>query len=680
MQLYLCEKPSQAKDIARVLGVSQRGQGYISGENVTVTWAVGHLLETATPEAYGEQFGRPWRANVLPVIPETWQMVVKKETAAQFAVIKKLLKKAREVVIATDADREGEVIARELMTYCGYRGTIRRLWLSALDEGSIRQALQNMLPGEKTEKLYQAGVGRSQADWLIGMNLTRLYTLKAGEAGHAEMFSVGRVQTPTLAIVVNRDNEIANFTSKPWWQVRAQLEKDGVTFHAEWVGAEQYCDEEKRCINQPIANAVLQLCQKTGSATVLSAEKKREKTPAPLCFDLGTLQQVCSRKWGMGASQVLTIAQALYETHKATTYPRTDCGYLPLSMRDEVADVLRAVLASDPSVGPALSGLDKSFMSRVWNDKKITAHHAIIPTRQAFDLARLSSDELKVYQLIRQHYLAQFMPLQESDVTGATFNLGNQLFRTRGRVTVVPGWKTLFSGLQDDDEAEGEEDAPASLPPLDKGDVCRVKGGTVKDNVTKAPAPMTEGTLIAAMKNAASLVSDPQLKKVLRENAGLGTEATRSGVLETLFKRRYLEKKGKHIHSTQMARELIAALPETLTSPGMTALWEQALDDIAQGKSDLHGFMQKQAQWTRHLIEKGRAQPFHVTVPVGPDCPLCGKAMRQRTGKEGTFWGCVQYPECKGIVGEANRKTKRRAAGKRRSSGPKAPGVLQVDG
>lgn len=552
--------------------------------------------------------------------------------------------------------------------------------MSALDEGSIRQALQNMLPGEKTEKLYQAGVGRSQADWLIGMNLTRLYTLKAGEAGHAEMFSVGRVQTPTLAIVVNRDNEIANFTPKPWWQVRAQLEKDGVTFHAEWVGAEQYCDEEKRCINQPIAHAVLQLCQKTGSATVLTAEKKREKTPAPLCFDLGTLQQVCSRKWGMGASQVLTIAQALYETHKATTYPRTDCGYLPLSMRDEVADVLRAVLASDPSVGPALSGLDKSFMSRVWNDKKITAHHAIIPTRQAFDLARLSSDELKVYQLIRQHYLAQFMPLQESDVTGATFNLGNQLFRTRGRVTVVPGWKALFSGLQDDDEAEGEEDAPASLPPLDKGDVCRVKGGTVKDNVTKAPAPMTEGTLIAAMKNAASLVNDPQLKKVLRENAGLGTEATRSGVLETLFKRRYLEKKGKHIHSTQMARELIAALPETLTSPGMTALWEQALDDIAQGKSDLHGFMQKQAQWTRHLIEKGRAQSFLVTVPVGPDCPLCGKAMRQRTGKEGTFWGCVQYPECKGIVGEANRKTKRRAAGKRRSNGPKAPGVLQVDG
>ncbi|MBE5681860.1 DNA topoisomerase III [Pantoea agglomerans] len=680
MQLYLCEKPSQAKDIAKVLGVSQRGQGYISGENVTVTWAVGHLLETATPEAYGEQYGRPWRANVLPVIPETWQMVVKKETADQFAVIKKLLKKAREVVIATDADREGEVIARELMTYCGYRGAIRRLWLSALDEGSIRQALQNMLPGEKTEKLYQAGVGRSQADWLIGMNLTRLYTLKAGEAGHAEMFSVGRVQTPTLAIVVNRDNEIANFTPKPWWQVRAQLEKDGVTFHAEWVGAEQYCDEEKRCINQPIAQAVLQLCQKTGAATVLTAEKKREKTPAPLCFELGKLQEVCSRKWGMGASQVLTIAQALYETHKATTYPRTDCGYLPLSMRDEVTAVLRAVLASDPSIGPALSGLDKSFMSRVWNDKKITAHHGIIPTRQAFDLARLSADELKVYQLIRQHYLAQFMPLQESDVTGATFNLGNQLFRTRGRVTVVPGWKALFGGQQDEDEEEGEEDAPASLPPLDKGDVCRVTGGNVKDNVTKAPAHMTEGTLIAAMKNAASLVSDPQLKKVLRENAGLGTEATRSGVLETLFKRRYLEKKGKHIHSTQMARELIAALPETLTSPGMTALWEQALDDIAQGKSDLHSFMQKQAQWTRHLTEKGRAQPFHVTVPVGPDCPLCGKAMRQRTGKEGTFWGCVQYPECKGIVGEANRKTKRRAAGKRRSSGPKVPGALQVDG
>lgn len=668
MQLYLCEKPSQAKDIARVLGVSQRGQGCISGGNITVTWAVGHLLETATPETYGEQFGRPWRTEVLPVIPDRWQMTVKKDTADQFAVIKKLLKQASEVVIATDADREGEVIARELMEYCNYSGAVRRLWLSALDEASIKKALSEILPGEKTEKLYQAGIGRSRADWLIGMNLTRLYTLKAGEAGVSEVFSVGRVQTPTLAIVVNRDLEIAGFTPKPWWKVSSQLQKDGVPFEAEWVAAEQYCDDEKRCVNQPIARAVQQLCQTAGSGSVISVEKKRDKTPAPLCFTLGTLMEVCNKKWGFGANEVLSIAQSLYETHKATTYPRTDCGYLPVSMREEVIDVLQAIQHSDPTISPELARLDTAFTSRVWNDKKITAHHAIIPTRQPFEIAKLNAKELKVYSLIRLHYLAQFMPLQETDVTDATFNIGNQLFRTRGRVMVHAGWKSLFSGEQSE-EGEEDKESDAQLPALEQGSVCSVTGASVKDNMTKAPPHHTEGTLIAAMKNAASLVTDPQLRKVLRDNAGLGTEATRSGVLETLFKRGFLEKKGKFIQATQMARELIAALPETLTSPGMTALWEQALDDIAQGKSGLSEFMQKQTQWTRHLIEKGRVAAFKVTAPVGPACPQCGGPTRLRKNKEGKFWGCMKFPDCKGIVGETNRKTRRQASGRSRGSG-----------
>mgnify|MGYP001104954061 FL=1 len=340
MQLFLCEKPSQAKDIARVLGISKREQGFISGGNIVVTWAVGHLLETASPEAYGEQYGRPWRADVLPVLPEAWKMVVKEQTKSQFTVISKLLKKASEVVIATDADREGEVIARELMEYCRYSGAVRRLWLSALDEASVKEALSSILPGEKTALLYDAGKGRSQADWLIGMNLTRLYTLKARDSGVSEVLSVGRVQTPTLAMVVNRDNEITSFVPKPWWQVHALIEKEGVRFRAVWVPVEQYCDEEKRCINPQAARAVGQLCQQQGRAVVLEVTQKREKTAAPLCFDLGTLQQVCSRKFGMGANDVLAIAQSLYETHKATTYPRTDCGFLPTSMQQEIPDVL----------------------------------------------------------------------------------------------------------------------------------------------------------------------------------------------------------------------------------------------------------------------------------------------------------------------------------------------------
>lgn len=656
MQLYLCEKPSQAKDIARVLGVTRRGQGFIGDGNTVVTWAIGHLLEQADPESYGEQFGKPWRADVLPVQPDRWKMVVKPQTRDQFTAISKLLKQASEVVIATDADREGEVIARELLEYCQYRGSVRRLWLSALDEVSIREALANILPGEKTARLYDAGKGRSQADWLIGMNLTRLYTLKARDAGVSEVLSVGRVQTPTLAMVVNRDNEIARFVPVPWWQVQASLEKDGVRFRATWAPVAQYCDDEKRCINKQAAQAVVQLCQQHKSAAVLEVSQKREKTPAPLCFDLGTLQQVCSQKFGLGAQKVLSIAQSLYETHKATTYPRTDCGYLPASMQQEIPEVLSAVAKSDPSVAPVLAQLDRGFVSRVWNDKKITAHHAIIPNRQAFDISRLSDDELKVYQLIRLHYLAQFLPLQESDVTDASFSIGGQLFRVRGKVNVVTGWKSLFQAEKPEDGAEGEE-AQSLLPPLSNGDSCTVSGAVVDDKVTTPPKPFTEGTLIAAMKNAASQVSDPKLKKVLRDNAGLGTEATRAGVLETLFKRNYLEKKGKYIRSTQLARELIAALPDTLTSPGMTALWEQALDDIAQGKMSLDVFMQKQQQWTRHLVEKGRSQGIKITAPVTPPCPVCKGPTRKRKGKNGDFWGCIRYPDCNGIISGKKKKT-----------------------
>ncbi|HBA9709284.1 TPA: DNA topoisomerase III [Escherichia coli] len=668
MQLYLCEKPSQARDIARVLGLSGRGEGCIEGDTVTVTWAVGHLLELAAPEAYGEQFGAPWRMESLPVLPENWQMTVKPQTKSQFMVISRLLKRASEVVIATDADREGEVIARELLTYCQYRGPVRRLWLSALDEASVREALANILPGEQTARLYDAGLARGQADWLIGMNLTRLYTLKARASGIPDVLSVGRVQTPTLAMVVRRDLEIAGFVPRPWWQVFVGLEKDGIRFRAVWVAAEQYCDEEKRCVNAQAARAVLQLCQQTPSAVVHEVTRKREKTPAPLCFSLGSLQEACSRKFGMGAQTVLNIAQSLYETHKATTYPRTDCGYLPESMQQESREVLAAMARSDPALTPVLAQLDPGFVSRIWNDKKITAHHAIIPTRQVFDIRALSEDELKVYQLIRQHYLAQFLSLQESDITDATLTLGGQLFRARGKVNVVTGWRSLFSGeAAEAAEGEDEQTTEMALPALERGEHCRISGSELKDRMTSPPAPFTEGTLIAAMKNAASQVSDPKLKKVLRENAGLGTEATRAGVLEVLFARQYLEKSGKHIRSTQRGRELTAALPEALTSPGMTALWEQALDDIAQGRMSLDTFMDRQQQWVRHLVSSGREQPFSMTAPVTPPCPLCQGPTRQRKGKHGLFRSCQRYPECKGVVNTQKKAGRRKKAGKNKT-------------
>ncbi|EKM3984847.1 DNA topoisomerase III [Salmonella enterica] len=657
MRLFLCEKPSQARDIAKFIGAGQRGDGFLSGPGVTVTWARGHLLEQAEPEAYGEQYGNPWRLDVLPFVPQQWKLEVKKDGRAQFSVINRLLKQVDEVVIATDADREGEVIARELLEYCRFQGRVFRLWLSALDDASIRSALANIWPSEKTEALYRAGVGRGRADWVTGMNLTRLYTLKAREAGISGVMSVGRVQTPTLAIVVRRDLEIEHFIPKPYSDVMATLISDNIAFPVKWVAAAQYCDEEGRCIQAGIAAQVVELCRQTASATVIDCQTKRQKKSAPLAFSLGSLQQACAEKFGMPAQQVLDIAQSLYETHKLTTYPRTDCGYLPVSMREEVRAVLAALMQTDPSLKshPALAQLDTSLVSRIWNDKKITAHHGIIPTKQAGDLSRLSTDERNVYQLIRQHYLAQFLPQMEVDATEATFNISGQLFRTTGNVVVVAGWKALFTEPSRTAQipADGNEDKEgvSRLPPLQAGQTCRVQGAEEKRLQTKPPVPYNDGTLIAAMTNAASFVTDAALKKVLKENAGIGTEATRAGIIDTLVKRGFLVRDKKVLRSTPTGRDLVSALPSALTSPGLTALWEQLLDEVAAGRVSLEDFMAKQNAWVVQLVSQGKSQPLAMQAPPGPPCPVCGGRTAQRQGKNGVFWGCVNYPACRGIAG-----------------------------
>lgn len=660
MRLFLCEKPSQARDIAKFIGAGQRGDGFLSGPGVTVTWARGHLLEQAEPEAYGEQYGNPWRLDVLPFVPQQWKLEVKKDGRAQFSVINRLLKQVDEVVIATDADREGEVIARELLEYCCFQGRVFRLWLSALDDASIRNALANIWPSEKTEALYRAGVGRGRADWVIGMNLTRLYTLKAREAGISGVMSVGRVQTPTLAIVVRRDLEIENFIPKPYSDVIATLISDNIAFPVKWVAAAQYCDEEGRCIQAGIAAQVVELCRQTASATVIDCQTKRQKKSAPLAFSLGSLQQACAEKFGMSAQKVLDIAQSLYETHKLTTYPRTDCGYLPVSMRDEVRAVLAALMQSDPLLKshPALAQLDISLVSRIWNDKKITAHHGIIPTKQAGDLSRLSTDERNVYQLIRQHYLAQFLPLMEVDATEATFNISGQLFRTTGNVVVVAGWKALFTEPSRTAQipADGNEDKEgvSRLPPLQAGQTCRIQGAEEKRLQTKPPVPYNDGTLIAAMTNAASFVTDAALKKVLKENAGIGTEATRAGIIDTLVKRGFLVRDKKVLRSTPTGRDLVSALPSALTSPGLTALWEQLLDEVAAGRVSLEDFMAKQNAWVVQLVSQGKSQPLAMQAPPGPPCPVCGGRTAQRQGKNGVFLGCVNYPACRGIAGSGS--------------------------
>lgn len=655
MLLFLCEKPSQGKDIAKVLGATQRGDGCLNGEGVTVTWCIGHLLETAPPETYNPDY-KKWSLSHLPIVPSQWRMEVKKSVDKQFKVVKKLLSQASELVIATDADREGEMIARELIDYCGYRGPIRRLWLSALNDTSIRQALNHLKAADETLPLYYSALTRSRADWLIGMNLSRLFTLLGQQSGYDGVLSVGRVQTPTLGLVVQRDKDIADFQPKPFWVIDVQLTYHNQPFNAVWQAPINAVDESDRCIIQSVAQVSLNLMLNHRQAQVLSIETERVKESPPLAFDLGTLQEVCSRKFGLGAQETLDVAQSLYEKHKATTYPRTDCGYLPESMLAEVPTVLNALIKTDPTIQPTVAQLDTALRSRLWNDKKITAHHGIIPTLEPVNLSAMSETEQAVYQLIRLHYLAQFLPVHEYDKTVALFDCAAERLRADGKQITVQGWRKLFNDHDNETSSRSQ-----ILPSLTKGTECQVHDAQLRELTTQPPKPYTEGELIKSMKNVARLVTDPRLKQILRDTTGIGTEATRAGIIKGLFQRGYLVNKGKAVQATPAAFALINAIPSAIADPGMTAIWEQALDSIEQGQMSIDDFINKQATWLAQLVQQYAGQSLEIASNA-PKCSLCGAVMKKRNGKNGEFWGCSKYPECTGIENVTTKPKRRRKA------------------
>ena len=646
MRLFLCEKPSQGRDIAKVLGANRRGDGCLIGTDSTVTWCIGHLLETVPPEAYGIQH-KHWSLDHLPIIPAQWRVEVKPKTAAQFKVIKRLLSDATTVVIATDADREGEMIARELLELCQYRGPVERLWLSALNEASIRKALSSLKSGKETFPLYHSALARSRADWLIGMNLSRLFTLLGRRAGYDGVLSVGRVQTPTLRLVVDRDRAIASFVPVPYWNVEVYLSSMGQRFIASWLPPRSGRDEPGRCLQQGLAHQAVQTITDGKSATVVSLQTEHCHEAPPLPFDLSTLQEVCSRKLGLGVQEVLNIAQALYETHKATTYPRSDCRYLPESMFNEAPAVLEALLKTDLALRPALGSLDRSLRSRVWNDTKVTAHHGIIPTTEPANLVRTSEQERRVYELIRSHYLVQFLPHHEFDRTQVELECGEERLTAVGKLILVQGWKGLLCENTEEDESSHKSQV---LPVLQQGTQCAVDDVELKSMRTTAPKPLTEGDLIKAMKNVAKLVNDPRLKQKLRDTTGIGTEATRAGIIKGLIDRGYLLKKKRALMASPAAHTLIEAVPVAVADPGMTAIWEQALDEIETGRLTLDAFVAKQAKWVTQLVAHYRSLTLAIAVDTSPDCPLCNASMLRRKGKSGPFWSCSRYPDCKGTV------------------------------
>ncbi|GAB1664688.1 DNA topoisomerase III [Mannheimia haemolytica] len=669
MKLFICEKPSQARDLASVLGATLKGDGLLAtnDKSIIVTWGFGHLVEQYQPEDYDEVWKR-WAFETLPIIPAQWKMAPKKESKKQYNVVIGLIKKASLVVIATDADREGEMIARELLDLAGYRGQIQRCWLSALDDASIRKALQTLKSGKETEALYYAGMGRSRSDWLIGMNFSRLFTLMAQAKGYSgKPLSVGRVQSPTLALVVNRDREIANFVPKAHYSLAVQLATaSDETFVAGLSIPEQYLDESGLCLDSRVIQQAEAQIKQVGIAKVITVETKREKKAPPLLYALSDLQGECNRLFGFGAQQVLDIAQSLYEEHKITTYPRTDCGYLPESQLTEVPMVIRSLVAADSELQTLLPRLNLQQKSRAWDDKKITAHHGIIPTIKKADLSKLSEEEMKVYDLIRRRYLAQFLPHLETDKTIATLQSSGHTLIARGNVIVSQGWRILFGKNADEDV--GSDDEKQGLPALTANQQCRVTHSEVRTLQTKPPAHYTEGTLLEAMKNAARFVTDPRLKQRLRETEGLGTEATRAGLIQGLIDKGFLIKKKKSLMASAEAIALIDSLPDLLKNPGLTALWEQALNQIAEGSMTLDDFMQRQETFVRQLIGNCMQQGMSLGNIEIRKCPECGKPMRKINHAKGTFWGCTGYPDCqhkeadKKVKSTSNKSTKKNSS------------------
>lgn len=631
MRVFIAEKPSQGRDIAKVLGCNSRKDGYLEGNGAIVTWGFGHLLQPAMPVVYNEEY-KHFKLSNLPIIPEKWKLVPnpKTKTKSQLKVVKECVKKASEVVIATDADREGELIGRLILDNAKYKGSIKRLWLSALDDTSIKKALASIKDGSETENLYYAGLARQRADWLTGFNYTPASTLiYGGKSG--SLFSVGRVQTPTLSMIVARDLEIENFKSKDFYGIVGDFGK----LKADWIVPEEAKgDEDGRCLDEKTINDVVNKC-KGKEATIITANKKAKSEKAPLCMSLSELQKLANNKYSYDAKQVLDIAQALYEKHKATTYPRTDCGYLPITQKDDIQTILSNLKGSD--YNDLIEKSDKDFESRVWNDKKVadSSHHAIIPTTNGkVNTADMTKQEYNVYDIIVRHYIAQFLGDYKYNETIIELDCEQERFKTKGIVPTEQGWKQAFS-------KEEKKDAP-ELPQLKKDESLTCVDLEIQKKKTTPPARYNDATLISAMKNCGRRVDDKEIKDMLAEVQGIGTEATRADVIETLKAREYISKQGKNIISTQKGRSLIEYLPEELTSVIITAEWESKLSGVAKGKYSHEDFLNGIIELIKTNLQTIIDQKGTIQRNIEHACPKCSAELirfkRKSDGKIG--WMC----------------------------------------
>lgn len=591
MRLYIAEKPSLGRAIAAVLPKPHKsGEGHIVvGNGDVVTWCIGHLLEQVEPDAYDERYKR-WNLSDLPIRVSEWKLKPRKGGAKQLQVIRKLLKDAGEIVHAGDPDREGQLLVDEVLDHLkldtGRKQAAKRLLISDLNASAVKRALNTLKLNRDFAPLSVSALARSRADWLYGMNLSRAYTLLGQQAGYGGVLSVGRVQTPVLGLVVRRDEAIEAFEPKPFYQLDALIEHDSGTIRARWLPSDacsRWLDEEGRLLSRGLAENVAGRIAGQ-PAKVLTSDHKEKSQGAPLPYSLSALQIDANKAFGLNAQEVLSVAQSLYEKHKAITYPRSDCRHLPVEHHREAEAVCRAITSSSPELAQFASGADLTRRSRAWNDSKISAHHAIIPTPKAVNPQSLSAKEAKVYGLVARQYLMQFYPAAVFAESKLLFQIGTGEFVAKGKVLRQAGWRALLPKNKESDEA-------LALPALPVGSEWPCMGGDIKDCMTEPPKPFTEATLLQAMTGIARFVLDDTLKGILRDTDGLGTEATRAGILELLCKRGLLKREGKALRSTPSGRGLIHALPEEASYPDMTAHWERQLGDIAERQQGYGPFM-----------------------------------------------------------------------------------------
>ncbi|KGD73146.1 DNA topoisomerase III [Tatumella morbirosei] len=631
MRLFIAEKPSLARAIADVLPKPhRRGQGFIAcGNDQVVTWCVGHLLEQAQPENYDPRYAR-WSLADLPIVPEKWLLKPRPEVAKQLRVIEELLQQATQVVHAGDPDREGQLLVDEVLDYLKLSGdkkaTVQRCLINDLNPQAVERAIEKLRENRDFIPLCVSALARARADWLYGINMTRAYTLFGRNAGYNGVLSVGRVQTPVLGLVVRRDEEIANFVAKDFFEVRAHILADNEQrFTALWVpsdACESWQDEEGRLLNRSLADHVCKRieCQ---PALVTGYQDKRESEIAPLPFSLSSLQIEAARRFGLSAQNVLDVCQKLYETHKLITYPRSDCRYLPEEHFAGRHAVMEAIGTHLPEQRLP-EELNPDLRNRCWDNKKVDAHHAIIPTARRSNI-RLTENEQNIYGLIARQYLMQFCPEAIYRKCVIELEIAGGKFVAKARFLAIAGWRVLLGAKERDEENDG-----TPLPEVKKGQQLLCEKGEVVEKKTQPPRYFTDATLLSAMTGIARFVQDKALKKVLRETDGLGTEATRAGIIELLFKRGFLEKKGRYIHSTAVGKALIHALPQPAASPDMTAHWESMLTSISEKNFRYQDFMQPLVETLHSLIGEARRAPPVQILRQLPAAPRKGGAKRKK--------------------------------------------------